>query len=212
MSIRIILVDDHPVVRAGLVTMLASEPDVEIVGEASNGEEGLALALERAPDVVLMDLRMPKLDGAAATAKLRAANPNIRVVLLTTYDGDADILRAVEAGATGYLLKDAPRRELVDAIRAAARGQSVLAPDVASRLMGQIRNPAPPTEALSPREVQVLELVASGASNKEIGKKLRVSEATIKTHLLHVFAKLGVRDRTSAVTTALEKGILKLGR
>jgi DNA-binding NarL/FixJ family response regulator len=204
--IRVLVVDDHPVVRSGLVGMLDIEDDLEIVGEAGDGEEALTRVAELAPDVVLMDLRMPRLDGAGATARIVAAHPSVRVLVLTTYDTDGDIVRAVEAGATGYLLKDTPRQALVDAIRAASRGETVLAPPVAARLMSRLRTP--PTESLTPREVQVLAAVARGLSNGEIGRELYIGEATVKTHLLRAFAKLGVDDRTRAVTVAMERGIL----
>jgi DNA-binding NarL/FixJ family response regulator len=204
--IRVLVVDDHPVVRSGLIGMLDIEDDLEIVGEAGDGEEAVARVADLAPDVVLMDLRMPRLDGAGATARIVASHPSSRVLVLTTYDSDADIVRAVEAGATGYLLKDTPRTVLVDAVRAAARGETVLAPPVAARLVSRLRAPAP--EALTPREVQVLSLVARGLSNGEIGRELLIGEATVKTHLLRAFAKLGVDDRTRAVTVAMERGIL----
>ena len=206
--IRLIVVDDHPVVRDGLKGMVASQADLEVVGEAANGEEAVALAEQLHPDVVLMDLRMPVLDGVAATDRIRERLPETRVLVLTTYDADADILRAVEAGATGYILKDAPREELFRAIRLTARGQSYLAPSVAMRLMNRVRDRD--EEAMSPREVEVLSLVAKGASNKEIARQLRLSEATIKSHLLHIFAKLDVSDRTQAVTLAVRKGIIRL--
>lgn len=207
MSITVLLVDDHPVVREGLRGMLDAENDLRVVGEAGSGEEALALVPAREPDVVLMDLRMPGLDGVATTRRLLQEQPKRRVVVLTTYETDADILRAVEAGAAGYLLKDASRTELAEAIRAAARGETVLAPSVASRLVNQVRNPAAqPT--LSAREVEVLRLVARGGTNAEIGRALHISEATVKTHLLRTFNKLDVSDRTAAVTTALDHGLL----
>jgi len=206
--IRLVVVDDHPVVRDGLKGMLASQPDLEIAGEAANGEEAVALVGRLHPDVVLMDLRMPVLDGVAATSQIRERWPEMRVLVLTTYDADADILRAVEAGATGYILKDAPREELFRAIRLTAQGQPYLAPSVATRLMNRVRAPAEDT--MSAREVEVLSLVSKGSSNKEIARQLRLSEATIKSHLLHIFAKLGVSDRTQAVTLAVRKGIIRL--
>ena len=206
MRITVVVVDDHPVVRSGLVGMLDVEDDLEVVGEAADGEEALARVAALAPDVVLMDLRMPKLDGAGATARIVAEHPGTRVLVLTTYDTDADIVRAVEAGATGYLLKDTPRLQLVEAVRAAARGETVLAPGVAARLVSRLRAPA--SEALTPREVEVLAQVARGLSNAEIGRVLFIGEATVKTHLLRVFAKLGVDDRTRAVTVAMERGLL----
>ena len=167
-------------------------------------DEGAVAVL--APDVVLMDLRMPRTDGAAATARIVAAHPSSRVLVLTTYDTDADIVRAVEAGATGYLLKDTPRAQLVEAVRAASRGETVLAPSVAARQLTRLRTP--PAEALTPREVEVLAGVARGLTNGEIGRELYIGEATVKTHLLRAFAKLGVDDRTRAVTVAMERGLL----
>jgi DNA-binding NarL/FixJ family response regulator len=207
-TIRVLIADDHPVVRDGLRGMLGGQADLEVVGEAGDGEEAVRLGLAMRPDVVLMDLRMPNQDGVTATERLLAALPGTAVLVLTTYDTDADILRAVEAGAIGYLLKDTPREELFRAVRAAARGQSVLDPTVARRLMGQLRTPGP--DALTPREIEVLTLVARGASNREVGERLFLSEATVKTHLVHAFAKLGVGDRTAAVTAALERRIIRL--
>ncbi|MFC0528932.1 response regulator [Phytohabitans kaempferiae] len=206
MTISVLLVDDHPVVRAGIRGMLAGEPDIAVAGEAASGAEAVAVVRAAPPDVVLMDLRMPGLDGAQATAQVLAASPRTRVVVLTTYETDADILRAVEAGAAGYLLKDSSRDDLVNAVRIAARGGTVLAPSVASRLLHRVRRPQ--HEALSPREVEVLRLVARGLSNVEIGRALHIAEATVKTHLLRAFAKLGVSDRTAAVTTAMAEGLI----
>jgi DNA-binding NarL/FixJ family response regulator len=206
--IRLLIADDHPVVRDGLRAMLATQPDMELIGEAATGTEAVAQAQAFLPDVVLMDLQMPDLDGPAAIAALREHAPEVRVLVLTTFGTDADITRAVEAGATGYLLKDAPREQLFGAIRAAARGESVLSPSVATRVLGRMRAPA--EEALSPRELEILGAVARGLSNKDIGRQLYVSEATVKTHLLRVFSKLGVDDRTAAVTVALERGIIRL--
>ncbi|GAA4721916.1 response regulator transcription factor [Phytohabitans rumicis] len=186
--------------------MLESADDLRVVGEAGSGDEALVLVAAVHPDVVLMDLRMPGTDGATATARIVERFPQTRVLVLTTYDTDADILRAIEAGATGYLLKDTPIGALVEAIRAAARGETVLAPPVAARLVIRMRTPA--GEQLTPREIQVLALVARGLSNAEIGRELYIGEATVKTHLLRAFAKLGVNDRTAAVTAALARGIL----
>ena len=200
--IRVLLVDDHPVVRSGLAGLLGEEPDIEVVGEASDGAEGVELASSLAPDLVLMDLRMPGMDGATATAAITGAGG--RVLVLTTYDTDADILRAVEAGATGYLLKDTPREQLVEAVRSAARGDTVLAPPIAAKLMRQVRG----HEQLTPRELEVLGLVAQGRSNGEIARELFIGEATVKTHLLRIFDKLDVDDRTRAVTVAMERGYL----
>jgi DNA-binding NarL/FixJ family response regulator len=203
--ITIVLADDHPVVRAGLRALL--DGDFDVVGEASDGEEAIALALQLAPRVVLMDLQMPTVDGIAATRKIKLARPDVQVIILTTFATEADVTRAISAGAIGYMLKDAPRSAIVEAVRAAARGQSTLAPEAASHLMTRARGDAP---AISPRELEVLERVARGASNREIAKALRISEATVKTHLLHVFEKLGVSDRTAAVTAALERKLFRL--
>lgn len=204
--IRVMLVDDHPVVREGLRGMLEAEPDLTVVGEAGSGEEAVAQAPALEPDVILMDLRMRGLDGVGATERILAGPSRARVVVLTTYETDADILRAVEAGASGYLLKDASRADLAGAIRAAARGETVLAPSVAGRLVNQVRRPV--AQTLSAREVEVLALVAKGLTNAEIGRSLHITEATVKTHLLRTFGKLDVSDRTAAVTTAMAQGLL----
>jgi DNA-binding NarL/FixJ family response regulator len=207
-SIRVLIVDDHPVVRDGLKGMLSGRVELTLVGEAENGMQAVEMAEILQPDVVLMDLRMPQMDGAAATAEIRRRHPAVHILVLTTYDTDADILRAIEAGAAGYLLKDAPREELYRAIQSTAQGQSYLSPPVAARLVEQLR--APLHDQLSPREVDVLNWVARGASNKEIARELHISEATVKSHLLHIFEKLGVDDRTQAVTLAVQKGIIHL--
>lgn len=209
-SIRILIVDDHPVVREGLAGMLAAQPDFDVVGEAKDGVEAVTLHERLQPDVTLMDLRMPGTDGVTAIQTIREKRPSAHILVLTTYDSDVDIVRAIEAGATGYLLKDAPRDELFRAVRAAARGESVLAPAVAARLMTRMRAPA--EENLSAREIEVLQLVARGNSNRNVGRALHISTATVKTHLIHIYDKLGVSDRTSAVTAALEKGIITLDR
>jgi DNA-binding NarL/FixJ family response regulator len=208
--IGILIADDHPVVREGLAGMLAGQDDFEVVGLAGDGETAVTLTLSLSPDVTLMDLRMPVLDGVGAIEAIKKTQPDAHILVLTTYDSDADIVRAIAAGATGYLLKDAPREELFRAIRAAARGESVLSPAVASRLMTRMRAPA--EENLSAREIEVLQLVAKGASNQQIGKELHISTATVKSHLIHIFNKLGVDGRTAAVTVALEKGIITLER
>ncbi|MEV6625370.1 response regulator transcription factor [Amycolatopsis sp. NPDC051106] len=205
MTITVLIADDHPIVRDGLRGMFTGR-GFEVVGEAASGAEAVALAERLRPDVVLMDLRMPGTDGVTAITELaRLGNP-ARVLVLTTYDTDSDVLPAIEAGATGYLLKDAPRDDLFRAVEAAARGEAVLSPAVASRLMGRMREPA--REPLSQREREVLTLVARGSTNKEAAKKLFISEATVKTHLIHVYAKLGVNDRAAAVAVAFERGLL----
>jgi DNA-binding NarL/FixJ family response regulator len=210
--VRVLVADDHPVVRAGLRALLSAEPGLAVVAEAGSGEETVALARQRQPDVVLMDLRMPGAGGLAAIRQLSAVQPGVRVVVLTTYDSDADILPAVEAGAAGYLLKDTPRDTLVGAIFAAARGETVLAPSVAGRLVRRLRSAPdeepPARETLSARETEVLILVGRGLTNAQIGRELFVSEATVKTHLLRSYAKLGVSGRTAAVTRAMELGVL----
>lgn len=202
--IRVLLADDHPVVRAGLRGMLAAEPGIEVAGEAASGPEAVAIYRTSGYDVILMDLRMPGGGGLAATEQILAADPGARILILTTYETDADILRAVEAGATGYLLKDATAAELAGAVRAAARGETVLAPSVAERLVSHVRRP--PRESLSARETEVLALVARGRTNAEIGRALFVSEATVKTHVNRIFAKTGSRDRAQAIRYAYAHG------
>jgi len=205
--IRVLIVDDHPVVRNGLHGMFAGDPEFEVVGEAADGAEAVAYAQSLAPHVVLMDLRMPGMDGVAAIRKLAALGVPSKVLVLTTYDTDSDVLPAIEAGATGYLLKDTPRAELLRAVRAAARGEAVLSPTVATKLLGQVRAPA--KDDLSKRELEVLALIAKGATNREAAAQLFISEATVKTHLLHLYAKLGVSDRAAAVATAFARGLLR---
>ncbi len=206
MTVKVLLVDDHPVVRTGLRAVIGSRPGVEILGEAATGEEGVQLAVHLRPDVVLCDLRLGDgMDGVAATAALRALNPAPAVIILTTFDRDTDILRAVEAGAAGYLLKDVSPETIVDAIQSAARGEMVLAPELATRVMRGMRNPAP---RLTGRELEVLQHLATGSSNKQIAKALFVSEATIKSHLVHIFTKLGVDSRARAIHVARVAGIL----
>ncbi|MEU4129166.1 response regulator transcription factor [Streptomyces wuyuanensis] len=207
-TISVLIVDDHPVVRDGLRGMFESAAGFSVLGEAADGVEGVALAERLDPDVVLMDLRMPGGGGVEAIAELTRRGSRTKVLVLTTYDTDADTLPAIEAGATGYLLKDAPREELFTAVRAAAEGRTVLSPAVASRLVSRVRNPAPRDEPLSAREREVLVLVARGTSNREIAAELFVSEATVKTHLTHIYGKLAVRDRASAVAAAYDRGIL----
>jgi DNA-binding NarL/FixJ family response regulator len=202
--IRVLVTDDHPVVRDGLRGAFTGEPDIEVVGEAASGVEALALVARHHPDVVLMDLRMPELDGVGAIRRLAVSHPAVRVLVLTTYDAETDVLPAIEAGATGYLLKDAPVADLLAAVRAAARGESVLAPSVAGRVLGHLRGPGP----LTRRELEVLRLVADGATNRAAARRLFSSEASVKTHLLNAYAKLGVNDRAAAVGEAYRRGLL----
>ncbi|MGY0018792.1 response regulator [Streptomyces sp. cg35] len=207
--ITLLIVDDHPVVRDGLRGMFDSAAGFQVLGEAANGVEAVARVAELDPDVVLMDLRMPGGGGVDAIRELTRRRARAHVLVLTTYDTDSDTLPAIEAGATGYLLKDAPREELFTAVRGAAEGRSVLSPAVASRLVTAVRTPtAPADETLSSREREVLLLVSRGTSNKEIARELFISEATVKTHLTHIYAKLGVKDRAAAVAVAYDRKIL----
>ncbi|MEY9845859.1 response regulator [Streptacidiphilus sp. MAP5-3] len=217
--IRLLIADDHPVVRDGLSGLFARDPEFEVVGEAADGAEAVRLTEQLRPDVVLMDLRMPGTDGVMAIRELAARGSTTRVLVLTTYDTDSHVLPAIEAGASGYLLKDAPRDDLLRAVRATARGEAVLAPSVAALLMSRVRG-SDPTEAgdsaavptngpLSQREVEVLQLVASGATNREAAAKLFITEATVKSHLLNIYAKLGVSDRAAAVSEAFHRGLLQ---
>ncbi len=211
--IRLLIVDDHPVVRTGLRGMFETDPGFAVVGEAADGAQAIEQVVATDPDLVLMDLQMPVLDGVGAIARIRQLADPPPVLVLTTYDSDSQILRAVEAGAAGYLLKDAPIETLFAAVRSAVSGGSPLAPSVAARLMHRLAPvPVGGAEALSGRELEVVALVARGASNKEIAHQLHISEATIKTHLAHIFEKLGVADRTSAVTRAIERGLIELPR
>ncbi len=204
--IRLLITDDHPVVRNGLSSMFERDPEFEVLGEAADGAEAVRLAQDLRPDVILMDLRMPGMDGVTAITELVKLGSASRVLVLTTYDTDSHVLPAIEAGATGYLLKDAPRAELLRAVRAAAHGQAVLSPTVAARLMNRVR--APSAGPLSQRELEVLELVAAGSTNKQAAATLFITEATIKTHLLNIYAKLGVSDRAAAVAEAFHRGLL----
>jgi DNA-binding NarL/FixJ family response regulator len=203
--IRVLVADDHPIVRSGIVAVLETADDVEVVGQATTGLEAVALALELRPDLVLMDLRMPGIGGDEATARILASDASIRVVILTTYESDDNILTAIEAGASGYLLKAAPQEEILAGVRSVAGGQVALAPSIAALLVKRVKSPGP---TLSPRETEVLRLVAAGQSNPSIAASLFLSEATVKTHLLHVFEKLEVSDRTRAVTRAMELRLL----
>ncbi|WP_037863713.1 response regulator [Streptomyces sp. NRRL S-340] len=206
--ISLLIVDDHPVVRDGLRGMFEAASGFTVLGEASGGAEAVEKAAALDPDVVLMDLRMPGGSGVDAIRELTRRGARAKVLVLTTYDTDSDTLPAIEAGATGYLLKDAPREELFTAVRAAAEGRTVLSPAVASRLVSAVRAPAAGSEPLSAREREVLVLVARGTSNREIARELFISEATVKTHLTHLYAKLGVKDRAAAVAAAYDRGIL----
>ncbi len=204
--IRVLVADDHAVVRAGIVALLSAEPGIEVVGEAVDGEQAVELALALRPDLVVMDVRMPRLTGDAATARIRERADDVRVLVLTTYESDASILSAIEAGASGYLLKAAPAEELIAGVRSVAAGEVALSPAIAAQLVARVRAPAAAT--LTPRETDVLRLVAEGLSNRTIGERLHLGEATVKTHLLRTFEKLGVNDRTRAVTLAMERGLL----
>jgi len=205
-TIRLLIADDHPVVRDGLRGIFEANGDFEVVGEAANGREAVDRAAALRPDVVLMDLRMPELDGVSAIRALAQRGVDARVLVLTTFDTDTDVVPAIEAGATGYLLKDSPPDELRRGVRAAARGEAVLSPSVATRVVGQMR--APSQEPISQRELEVLELVAQGASNRDTAAQLFISEATVKTHLMHIYAKLGVNDRAAAVAEGFNRGLL----
>ncbi|MEV4364308.1 response regulator [Nonomuraea sp. NPDC004186] len=205
--IRLLIADDHPIVRDGIRGMFAGDPDFEVLGEAGDGAQAVELARALDPDVILMDLRMPRMDGVSAIKELARLGIAARVLVLTTYDTDRDVLPAIEAGATGYLLKDTGRDELVRAVRTAARGEAVLSPSVATRLLGQVRAPADP---LSARELEVLQLIADGATNREVATRLFISEATVKSHVLHIYTKLGVNDRAAAVAVAFRRGLLTL--
>ncbi|MFB4316475.1 response regulator [Actinomadura sp. 21ATH] len=205
-DITLLIVDDHPVVRDGLRGMFAAAPGFDVLGEAADGRAAVELAAELRPDVILMDLRMPGGGGVDAITELARRGLPSKVLVLTTYDTDTDTIPAIEAGATGYLLKDAPRDDLFDAVRAAAEGRTVLSPAIASRLVSRVREPR--SGSLSGRELEVLRLVSRGTGNREIATELFISEATVKTHLTHIYAKLDVNDRAAAVATAYERGLL----
>lgn len=209
--IRLLIADDHPIVRAGLAGLLSDEPDIDVVAEASDGDEAVRRAAQTRPDVVLMDLRMPSVDGVTATARIVAARGESfrpRVLILTTYESDDRILAAIEAGASGYLLKAAPREEIIAGIRSVLAGQTALSPAVAARLVERMRRPDPTASMLTARETEVLGRVAAGDANKQIAARLGIGESTVKTHLLRIYEKLGVDSRTRAVTLALERGLL----
>jgi DNA-binding NarL/FixJ family response regulator len=204
--VRVLLVDDHPVFRDGLRQLLDSTGEFTVVAEAGDGLEALAYARRHQVDVVLMDLNLPRMDGVTATARLREITPEAKVLVLTTYDSDDHVLPAIEAGAVGYLLKDSSRAELIEALRTAARGEPVLAPSAARRVLSRVGKPAP--EPLRPRELELLRLVADGATNREAAGRLFVSEATVKAYLLRIYQRLGARDRASAVAAAYQRGLL----
>ena len=211
--IKILIADDHPVVREGLFAMLSREPDFDVVGDAKDGVEAVNKVKELSPDVVLMDLRMPELDGVEAMNQIKSAKPDTNFIILTTYSDDDYIFRGIEAGARAYLLKDAPREELFKAIRAVHRGESLIQPVVASKLLDrftELSRRGTSSDDLSEREIEVLQLMATGAANKEISAQLSISQSTVKTHITNIFQKLGVNDRTEAVTQALKKGIIHL--
>jgi DNA-binding NarL/FixJ family response regulator len=212
-KIRVMVADDHPVVREGLTTMLARESDIEVLGEAQNGREAIEKARELQPDIVLMDLRMPEVDGIEAIRRIKAENPKVKFIILTTYDNDEYIFKGIEAGARAYLLKDAPRSELFKAIKAVNRGESLIEPAIAGKVLdrlAELSRQAQPAESLSERELEVLALIAQGASNKSIAANLQIGESTVKTHIQGIFNKLGVNDRTEAVTQAIKKGLVRL--
>lgn len=205
-EIRIVVADDHPIVRQGIVALLAAEDDIEVVGEVADGRRAIAMAVGEEPDLVLMDLRMPEVDGVEATRTIRERCPDVAVLVLTTFDTDEAIVRAIDAGASGYLLKDTPTDQLVDSVRRAAAGETVLAAPISRRLVERMRTST--SEALTSREIEVLREVAQGNTNAETAENLHISQATVKTHLLHIYDKLGVSDRAGAVARAYETGVL----
>lgn len=207
-TIRVVVADDHPIVRQGMVALLEDEPDIEVVADVADGRAALSAVLAEQPDVVLMDLRMPEMDGVEATRAVRARRPDVAVLVVTTYDTDEAIVRAVEAGAAGYMLKDSPIEDLVDAVRRAAAGETVLAPPITKRLVERMHKVSP--DALTSREIDVLREVANGNTNADIAERLHISEATVKTHLIHIYGKLAVTDRAAAVARAYEKGFLSI--
>ena len=209
-TIRVVVADDHPIVRQGVVALLGDEPDIEVVADVADGRAAVSAVLAEDPDVILMDLRMPGMDGVEATGAVRERRPDVAVLVVTTYDTDEAIVRAVEAGAAGYMLKDSPTEDLVDAVRRAAAGETVLAPLITKRLDERTHKASP--DALTSREIDVLREVANGNTNAEIAANLYISEATVKTHLIHIYDKLAVSDRAAAVARAYEKGFLSIQR
>jgi DNA-binding NarL/FixJ family response regulator len=211
--IRIVIADDHPVVREGIISMIEREPDFKVIGEAKDGREAVRLALELKPDIVLIDLRMPELDGVEAISEISAIDPDIKFIILTTYSDDEYIFRGIEVGARAYLLKDAPREDLFKAIRAVYQGESLIQPVVASKILdrfAELSRQAQAPGTLSEREIEVLTLVAKGAANKEIATQLNITNSTVKTHITSIFQKLNASDRTEAVTQAIKKGIIRI--
>lgn len=205
-KIRVVVADDHPIVRQGVVALLEDDEDIEVIAQVSDGRAALSAVLTQDPDLVLMDLRMPEMDGVEATRAIRDRRPEVAVLVLTTYDTDEAIVRAVEAGAVGYMLKDSPTEDLVDAVRRAAAGETVLASPITKRLFERMHQVSP--DALTSREIEVLREVANGNTNAQVAESLHISEATVKTHLIHIYGKLAVSDRAAAVARAYEKGIL----
>ncbi len=212
-AIRIVIADDHPVVRQGLATVLSQEEDMEVVGQAANGLEAVNQARTLHPNIILMDLQMPEMDGVEAIQKIKMETSDIGIIILTTFDSDDYIFRGIEAGARGYLLKDSPPEEVITAIHTVHRGESMIQPRVASRLLdrfSQLSHDSVPEEILSAREVQVLQLIAKSSANKEIANELFIGESTVKTHIIHIFNKLGVKGRTEAVAEGARRGIIEL--
>ncbi len=207
---RVVVADDHKVVRAGIRELLADEPDIEVVGEARNGREAVELALTHRPDVVVMDINMPELSGVEATRQIRAAAPTVRVLVLTAYQDDPYIYGLLDAGASGYILKTAEGADIVRAVRATAAGQSAIDPAVAPRLIARVTQPATQNDGLTERELEVLRLVARGQTNKQIGAALQISDRTVQNHLANIYAKLGAASRTEAVTIGLQRNLISL--
>ena len=211
MPIRVVLADDHAVVRKGVREFLEDEPDIEVVGEASDGQQAVELAVALQPDVIVMDVAMPEVTGVEATKRIRSLAPAVRILALTAYDDEPYVFGLLDAGVTGYVLKTAESREIVRAVRATAAGQSVLDPTVATRVVARTRQPAAITEALTERELEILRLAARGLTNKQIGARLDISDRTVQNHLANVYTKLEVASRTEAVTVALQRGMIRLG-
>ena len=211
MAIRVLLADDHAVVRKGVRELLEDEPDIAVVGEASNGQQAVELAVALRPDVVVMDVAMPELSGVEATKRIRSLAPEVRVLALTAYDDEPYVFGLLDAGVTGYVLKTAESHEVVRAVRATAAGQAALDPAVATRVVARARQPVPATESLTERELEILRLAAHGLTNKQIGARLSISDRTVQNHLANIYAKLEVASRTEAVTVALQRGLIRLG-